>query len=444
MENKTTLGILLIILAVTLPVLSFGHQYVEDLMTASTLTVTQDRFEVTPNSEVVISYNEYSTWGTLQWNFNLYGNGIDLWSPKVWIDYHETYYGSFTITAPDTPGTYEYKLKPYMYKDGTQIGHSYQKVYITVTDPQPTTYTLTVTTKDDTGTSLPNVDISLNDGPSATTDQYGALTISDLEGTYTVTGTKDGYESDSETVSMTQDQSITLTLSKLLIVCPTVYDPVCGVDGKTYSNSCYAEAASVEVDYEGECLLIDPLPIDCQTLWWYDNEHQYCQEKEFCGSYMYYGLNTFSTEEECKISLNLTTPTPTATLPIITTYAVSFEFKDKDLNPIENVKVIINNYEHFTNSDGIVSFDVQKGTKLDIIALKEGYNRFENSYTVNSDLIVKVQMADSGGNFFLNLNLKEYNPFYDPEGLFGVMPYSVVIMSILFFIGGIFMLKREE
>ncbi|MBI4134933.1 MAG: hypothetical protein HY471_02415 [Candidatus Sungbacteria bacterium] len=36
--------------------------------------------------------------------------------------------------------------------------------------------------------------------------------------------------------------------------CIQVYDPVCGIDGKTYANSCFARLANVAIQHTGECV----------------------------------------------------------------------------------------------------------------------------------------------------------------------------------------------
>jgi DNA-binding transcriptional MerR regulator len=44
---------------------------------------------------------------------------------------------------------------------------------------------------------------------------------------------------------------------------------------------------------------------DCSELYWFDDDSTECGQKEFCGVYMYEGLMTFETEEECESEIGI-------------------------------------------------------------------------------------------------------------------------------------------
>ena len=67
-----------------------------------------------------------------------------------------------------------------------------------------------------------------------------------------------------------------------VVQCLAVWDPVCGCDGQTYSNGCYAHQAGVSIDHYGEC-----------TRTCFDNED--CSPGQFCAK----PLGECDAEGEC-------------------------------------------------------------------------------------------------------------------------------------------------
>ncbi|MBI5065458.1 hypothetical protein HZA97_04410 [Candidatus Woesearchaeota archaeon] len=64
--------------------------------------------------------------------------------------------------------------------------------------------------------------------------------------------------------------------------CPDVYQPVCGVDGVTYGNSCLAKEFGMQVLYAGECKAEQP-PV----------------QKTFCGDGIIQDPNGYGMQEQC-------------------------------------------------------------------------------------------------------------------------------------------------
>ena len=381
MSSQRSLGILLILISLLLLFMSFGHQYIEELRPAE-LTIHRDYYEVTPGSEIVVSFDFFETFGTRPYSIQIEGNGVDVSTPQVTLAYREVYSGSLSFSAPMVPGSYTYTTHTYMYARGRQVEFASDELSINVivADPEPDVFVLTVKTVDSDSNPLSGAEVSINTGIIGITDSSGTVTKSNLTvGPWTITATKEGYNSNSDSVSMTADKTVILQLI------PIEEEPT---PTPTGDGTPTPEPTPIGTLPDGE-----PIPL----------------------------------------------PTP-----IKYNFVIEMLDNSDPQEPIPDVKIMINGKTHYSNAEGKVTYISDPGEALNVVITKEGYNNFKKSYIVTSNIIVKVTLAPSGGDYFLDLDFEEDNPFYDSEGLFNVMPIWVAVSASLSFITGVFLISKKN
>ncbi|MCK4665856.1 carboxypeptidase regulatory-like domain-containing protein [Candidatus Dependentiae bacterium] len=378
MSSQKSLGALLILISILLLSMSFGHEYIEEL-TPAELTIRDSSYKVTPGSEIVVSFDFFETFGTRPYSIQIEGNGVDVSTPQITLDYREVYSGSLSFTAPTTPGSYTYYTHTYMYASHpttgalTEVEFAYDKLPITVitAEAEVPTCDLTVKVIDENSNALAGAEVSINTGVIGTTDSSGTVMKSNLTaGPWTVTATKEDFSSDSVSVTMTADKVVTLQLTLIEEPDPT------------------PEPTEDFADH------IEDIPSD-------------------------------------------------STLSVTYKFTIEMFDSNNPPNPIENAKIMIDGKAYYTDSSGKVLHITKPGETITVVVTKEGYNNFQKAYTVTSNTVVKVTLIPSGGDFFFNLDVREDNPFYDPHGVLSVVPIWIVISSLLFFFAGVYLAKKQ-
>jgi len=78
------------------------------------------------------------------------------------------------------------------------------------------------------------------------------------------------------------------------------------IGGDKDEHGCYIAAGYSWCESKQKCLRTweeNCSTSGCSNLWWFDSKTKVCGQKQFCGSYMYQGLQTFTTLEACKAAL---------------------------------------------------------------------------------------------------------------------------------------------
>lgn len=422
-------GFILILLALTLFALPFV--FLVDFEPAA-MVATPSSAAVPYGSEIVIKYkwttpDRTDIYHNRQWAVvahgsecanNKYGAVRQFWKePWAWRTPNEIVEGSFLIKVTCQTDTNVWRTDDgWSTKDA--IYHIYVdqkfadghvatlyfdkvdvKVKLFVGEPTKPNYDLIVYILDEDSKGLPGVTVTLDNGNKVITDSRG-IAIFSVNGRYEIIGMKSGYENVEKTISVTDsDVEVALTMNK--IVAPT--------------------STPTPVATESPSPTSTPEPTEGTT-----------------------GTPTSTPEPNVTII-----PTPLITelptfLPGSNEVFVHFTFFDETGSRVDGVTLNVMN-EEYVSDNGVVSFMMPKGTSFQTVGIKEGYNRFSSSYTADTDLNIRVNLAESGGSYFVDIgDIKDLNPLTDAFGVGGAVPIEIAIIAGLSLISGIFLLLRNK
>jgi len=344
---------------------------------------------------------------------NKYGAKRTYWEePWAWRSPNEIVEGSFLVQVTcqtdtnvwrtddgwSTKESIYYVYVNQLFSDGDEASLWFDKtevkVKLFVGEPTKPDYDLVVYILDENSKGLPGVTVTLDNGDKVVTNSLGVAIFS-INGRYEIIGTKSGYENVEKTVSVTDsDVEVALTMKKIIV--PT------------------------ETPTPTPIVLETPEPTPTDTV-------------------------TPTPTPELTDTF-LPTPLPTelpTSLPGSNEAYVHFTFFDKDGERVNGVALNVIN-EEYVSDNGVVSFVVPIGTSFQVVGIKEGYNRFSSSYTADTDLDIKVNLAESGGNYFMDVgDIKDNNPLTDAFGVGGAIPLELAIIAGSIAMFGLFFIMKK-
>ena len=106
-----------------------------------------------------------------------------------------------------------------------------------------------------------------------------------------------------------------------------------------------------------------PTEPECNNYYWFDNDSTECGQKEFCGAFMYQGLQTFGTQAECETALAAisTPPPPTPPPPTQGSDAVEDVLADVMAKLVVAIAEVDGQWQSYTKADGSAMSTLSQG-----------------------------------------------------------------------------------